>query len=282
MGKKLESELLQRIHQGTVFFMIVFIFSFFILPLSAEKSEKTSGIEFLSIPSGEFTFDNSYYYKFQNGLKCPVKDEKCRIKIKITGFSISRNPVTRKQWESVFGNIRFSPWEKKDLPSCPECAASGFSHDETVDFLKEFSKKETGKEDSYRLPTESEMIYLLSSCAEKCGEMRSAGMQLQFKTEKSYRNRFGFPVGSELSNSYFWTEDYASDSYLQEMLSGSDNPSYSDPRPKPSARFDYGRMMLSYSFTPELFQISRMGYSKKMVPSERETMIYIVRKGKTK
>ena len=275
-----ESFLFRRTYIGKIYPFILFIFPFF--SLVSEKAVKTSGIEFVEIPSGEFIFDHSYYYKFQNGLKCPVQDEKCRIKIKITGFSISRNPVSRKQWESVLGNIRFSPWEKKDLPSCPECAASGFSYDETVDFLKALSLKDTGKEDSYRLPSESEMIYLLSSCAEKCGEIRNTGMQFQFKTEGSYRNRFGFPVPTELSNSCFWTEDSASDSYLQDLLSSGEVPPYSDPRAKPSSRFSYGKMMLSYSYSSDLFQIMRMGYSKTMVPSEKETVIYAVRKGKKK
>lgn len=261
---------------------IIFIFSFSFFPLSAQKDKKTSEVEFLNVPSGEFVFDNSYHYRFQNGLKCPVKDDRCRIKVKIAGFSISRKPVTRKQWESVFGNIKFSPWEKNDLPLCPDCAASGFSHDETLDFLKAFSKKDTGREDSYRLPSESEMIYLLSSCAGKCGEIRSTGMQLQFSTEDPYQNRFGFTVQKDIQNAYFWTEDYASDSYLQELLSAGQIPPYSDPRPKPLARFDYGRIMLSYSLTPEVFQISRMGYSKSMVPSEKETAMYIIRKGNRK
>ncbi|HMV80905.1 MAG TPA: hypothetical protein PK453_12895 [Leptospiraceae bacterium] len=269
-----------RTYIGKIYPFILFIFPFF-SPVS-EKAVKTSGIEFVEIPSGEFIFDHSYYYKFQNGLKCPVQDEKCRIKIKITGFSISRNPVSRKQWESVLGNVRFSPWEKMDLPACPECAAAGFSHDDTVDFLKALSLKDTGREDAYRLPTESEMIYLLGSCAGKCGEIRNTGTQFQFNTEVAYKNRFGFTVRPELSDSYIWTDDFASDSYLQDILLAGENPPYSDPRPKPSARFDYGRTLLSFSFTPDLFQIMRTGYSRSMVPSGKETLMYIVRKGKRK
>lgn len=262
---------------------ILLVFLLFpLFPLISEKSGKTSGIEFMNIPAGEFIFDNSYYYKFHKDLKCPVKDEKCRMKIKISGFSIAKSPVTRRQWEYVFGNLRFSPWEKMDLPVCPECAAAGFSHDETVDFLKALSLKDTGKEDSYRLPTESEMIYLFGACAEKCGEIRNTGTQFQFSMEGDYKNRFSFPVRTELSDSYIWTEDFASDSYLQDILLLGEIPPYSDPRPKPSARFDYGRMLVSFSFTPDLFQIRRTGYSRSMVPSGKETLIYIVRKGKRK
>jgi hypothetical protein len=253
-------------------------------PIYAEASDSLAKTEFIFIPPGEFTINNSYYFKFQTGAKCPVQDDNCRLKVSISGFSIAKYPVTRKKWESIFGKIKFSPWEKKEAPECPDCYASSFKYEDALDFIKELSKRETGKADSYRLPTESEMIYLLSSCVSECGEIISVSSQISFKLSGLYKNKFGFPMDVAKPNYYFWTEDSGSNYFLGDILSNPNakKPPYLNPSPTASSQFNYGKMMLSFFLENDesYFRINRLGFSKNMIPDEKEIIILFVKKEK--
>lgn len=246
--------------------LFIFLFAFISI-FSQDVSQKSIGLEFIDIPSGEFSFDNSYYYQFHPSVKNTKNNN--IIKVKVSSYSISKNPITRKQWEELMAKEMFTPWEKEKLPDCPTCPAQGVSYLEIQEFLNRLSLKETGKQNMYRLPTESELLYLFSSAN---SQIQWTGLGTSFRGESKliYKNKF-ITMEEEGMKAYLWTGDYASQNYLEEFLQN-DKLSLPivDPIPKPTATFDYGRMLLQLSISKwedrYVLNINRSGYTINSAP----------------
>lgn len=247
-----------------------------------------SGIEFVKIPQGEFTFDNSYYYKFNHSR---VKRDSDHVTVRISSFSISRFPVKRLLWEKILGEEKFPPWSEYS-EKCPDCPAENLLFKDVMLFLDELSNKDFGKKGLYRLPTESELVYILCQCEkDSCGSLKSYGSQMEIRLKSGYKNKFGVETyfnssyqdeyTVEVSRQknktiYFFTEDYPSNNYLGSVVDG--KQVVANPRPAPDKKFDYGRILLSFYKLNDRVQINRLGHSINMLPENSKVFFYIVKK----
>lgn len=251
------------------------------------QSTNLSNLEWIKIPAGEFSFDNSYYFKFNETNK---ESKENKIKVKISPFSITKTPVKRIQWEKLLGEEKFAPWDEYEK-KCPECYAENLKYPDVILFLNKLSLKDFGKEGNYRLPTESEMYYLFSVCENNsCKEMKSMGGQMQITSSVNYKNKFGFLENKEdvLLNSgdysivgglppktkYIWTSDFPSNGYLSGLLN--EKSEYVNPKPTADSKFNYGKILLSLYLTEKSLQINRLGHSINMLPDNASVFFYIV------
>ncbi|MBE7412348.1 MAG: hypothetical protein L6Q54_11355 [Leptospiraceae bacterium] len=270
----------------TLFTLICFLF---VSQTFAEK-KKDFSIDFVKIPQGEFQFDNSYYNQFNRVNKKEIHSDKDVVTVKISGFHISSKPITRMVWEKIIGDEKFSPWSEYP-EKCPECPAENLLFKDAVLFLDAMSMNDFGKKAVYRLPTESELIYIFSQCEKKsCDKIKSFGSQIEIKIKGKYKNQFGItPDWSSVNEDdfggvypkkspkiYFFTEDFPSNNYLSSLKS--EKQILTDPKPQPDSSFNYGRTLLSFFLFDDKFQINRLGHSINMLPENSKVYFYAVKK----
>jgi len=193
----------------------------------AEKSNQSLGIEFVSIPGGEF----------EMGSNDGDADEKPVHRVRVSAFKMSKTEVTQAQWRSVMGN---SP---SRYSGCDDCPVEQVSFGSVREFLQKASAL-TGL--SLRLPTEAEWEYAAGGGAEHqkwagtnnesdLGEYAWYNANAGSKTHpvcQKKPNRFGLCDMS--GNVWEWCSDtYAAQYYAQ---SPNDNPTGPDKGPDRLAR----------------------------------------------
>ncbi|HMV44036.1 MAG TPA: SUMF1/EgtB/PvdO family nonheme iron enzyme [Leptospiraceae bacterium] len=254
----------------------------FLLSSTLLFSQDLPKLEFVKIRGGDFSFDYTYFYQFHSA-KSPNPEKK--ITVRISPFSITKYPITRQYWEKYMGNDFFTPWEKDKLPDCPECPAYGIFYQDAMLFIKKISLKETGREDSYRLPTESEMIYLVTSSEPKYEKILGFGTSMDVSFGKAgYKNLFNLPVNDEIMSGYVWTNDFASNNYLEEFLNAENlTLPIKDPNPKPISSFSYGKILFRFTYdkNENKMNLYRLSFTtSRMLPESEKVFLRFVKKEK--
>ncbi len=231
--------------------------------------------ELIQIPSGQFLLDNSNFKKFPKS----EKNQNEKIKIGISNFFITKSPILRKQWEEILGDEFFHPWERERKPFCPDCYAEGFTYMEAEKVIQKMNSRFPSKNYRYRLPRESELYYILSSCNKPCGFWKNQSQSLtgEFTIGRN-ESFFGIQFPEDEDLIYLWTEDFPYNNYLEYYFTNQkDTNTVQDPSPPSSTAFDYGKILVGIPPRSNRNSVYRMGHSKKMLPSNLKIYLYIVK-----
>lgn len=139
----------------------VFILGFAISVGTSNAAVNSLGMEFSSIPAGEFIMGNADFeesiLELPDGDSSLIVDELPAHHVKITRpFKLSRTEVTQGQWYALMqtrpGSAKL--WQRADWQNLPVVSVTW---NDAQRFIKKLNQRE--KTFSYRLPTEAEWEY---------------------------------------------------------------------------------------------------------------------------
>ncbi|HEX5026254.1 MAG TPA: formylglycine-generating enzyme family protein [Agriterribacter sp.] len=130
--------------------------------------------------------------KFVMGNSAGEADEKPMHEVIVDGFSMSRYPVTQRQWVAIMGN------NPSEFQGCDQCPIDKVSWDDAQQFIKILNLL-TGKK--YTLPTEAEWEFAAKGGKDGRGYKYSGGDNLdELGWYTGNSGRMPHPVGEKLPN----------------------------------------------------------------------------------